>query len=109
MDLHHKAWKPLSILVDNRLVKYALILSFEEGILAYWPQDLDDEVRFVADSIFFPLKHGLYIVLGGNGLSYKYLGLVIYDKILLLVLDKASNAEELGYKLSRTLLMKYRF
>jgi len=102
--LYYKSWEPLSIFVDGRLVKYALILSFEEGIIAYWPPSLDDEVTTVAENIFFPLRHGLYIIIGGDELKYKYLGMTIYDKILLLVLDRRSNAERIGYKLSRALL-----
>ena len=108
-QLYYRSWEPLSIFVDNKLVKYALILSFEEGIIAYWPPGLDDEVLSIAENIFFPLRHGLYIVIGGNELSYKYLGLAIYDKILLLVLDKRAGAEKIGYKLSRTLARKSMF
>ena len=106
-QLYYKSWEPLSIFVDGRLVKYALILSFEEGIIAYWPPSLDDEVLSVAENIFFPLRHGLYIIIGGDELRYKYLGIAIYDKILLLVLDRRSNAEKMGYKLSRALLRKF--
>ena len=105
-QLYYRSWEPLSIFVDNKLVKYALILSFEEGVIAYWPPNIDDEVSLIAENIFFPLRHGLYVVIGGNELSYKYLGLAVYDKILLLVLDKRADAEKLGYKLSRTLVRK---
>ena len=105
-QLYYKSWEPLSIFVDGNLVKYALIMSFEEGIIAYWPPDLDDEAFSMAENIFFPIRHGLYVIIGGDELKYKYLGLAIYDKILLLVLDKRSNAERIGSKLSRTLLRR---
>ncbi len=92
-------WEPLSILVDGRSVISAMIISFEEGVIAYWPIETDDEAWDIAENIFFTRKHGLYIVIGGDNLRYKYLGLCIYDKIILLVLNRFVNAERLARKL----------
>ena len=94
-----KPWEPLSILVDGSGVVAAMIISFEEGILAYWPPEIDDETVFLAENLFFPKRHGMYIILGGNGFKYKYLGIMFGEKILLLTLNKRVEAEHLGEKL----------
>jgi len=94
-----KPWEPLSILVDGSGVVAAMIISFEEGILAYWPPEIDDETVFLAENLFFPKRLGMYIILGGNGFKYKYLGIMFGEKILLLTLNKRVEAERLGEKL----------
>jgi len=94
-----KPWEPLSILVDGSGVVAAMIISFEEGILAYWPPEIDDETVFLAENLFFPKRHGMYVILGGNGFKYKYLGIMFGEKILLLALNKKVEAERLAEKL----------
>lgn len=94
-----KPWEPLSILVDGVGVKAATIISFEEGILAYWPPEIDDETVFLAENLFFPKRHGMYVILGGNGFRNKYLGIMFGEKILLLTLNRKVNAERLAEKL----------
>ncbi len=99
-----KPWEPLSILVDGSGVVAAMIISFEEGILAYWPPEIDDETVFLAENLFFPKKHGMYVILGGNGFRYKYLGIMFGEKILLLALNKEVEAERLAEKLVSIIL-----
>ena len=92
-------WEPLSVLVDGAGIKAATIISFEEGILAYWPPEIDEETTFLAENLFFPKRNGMYIILGGNGLRNKYLGIMFGEKILLLTLDRRIDAERLAARL----------
>ncbi len=101
-----RPWEPLSILVDGVGIKAATIISFEEGILAYWPPEIDDETVFLAENLFFPKRHGMYIILGGNGFRNKYLGIMFGEKILLLTLNKRVDAERLAEKLV-SIILKY--
>ncbi len=99
-----RPWEPLSILVDGAVIKAATIISFEEGILAYWPPEIDDETVFLAENLFFPKRHGMYIILGGNGFKNKYLGIMFGEKILLLTLNRRVDAERLAEKLVSIIL-----
>lgn len=92
-------WEPLSVLVDGRSVVSAMIISFEEGVIAYWPEGIDEEAWEIAENIFFTRRHGLYVVIGGNKLKFKYLGICVFDKILLLVLHRIVHAERLAERL----------
>lgn len=98
-----KPWEPLSVLVDGRGIISAMIISFEEGVIAYWPEWIDSEAWEIAENIFFTRRHGLYVVIGGNRLKYKYLGICIFDRVLLLVLKRIVQAEILAKKIMSVL------
>ncbi len=96
----------LDILVDGSLVKAVYLIKREEGIIAHWPpHSLDAEALAVGENLSVPMRQGLYIVLGGDELLDKYVGLVLGRGVLLLRLASNIPVEEVGERLSRTYLV----
>ncbi len=102
-----RPWEPLSILVDGVSIKAAMIVSFEEGVLAYWPPEIDDETVFLAENMFFPKRHGTYVIIGGDNLKNKYLCIMFGEKTLLLTLRRGVRAERLAEKLVSIILKRF--
>ena len=96
----------LQILVDGSLVKAVYLVKREEGIIAHWPPSgLDEEALLVGDNLSIPMRPGLYIVLGGDRLRDKYVGLVMGSGVLLLRFSSGLPVEFIGERLSRTYLV----
>lgn len=89
----------LSILVDNVVVKQAVLAGFREGIIGYWPRDLDGEVEYITSSVYLPNLLLTFVIISGDRLKYKYIVLLLGERFLLLALDKRVNAEEVGNRL----------
>jgi hypothetical protein len=96
----------LEPLVDGEVVLSIYVLRLEEGVVAYWPPDsLDGEALIVSDALSVPLNPGLYFIIGGDTLIYKYMGLVIGSGILLFRVGDRMPVEQLAQKLSRTYML----
>ncbi|MET1160496.1 MAG: hypothetical protein ABWW65_05995 [Thermoprotei archaeon] len=91
----------LELVVDGLVVKASVIASFREGVLAYWPPDIDNEIVWLAENIYIPSIKVGYTIINSPSLKYKYLLIQFQEKILLLALDKRVDGEELGEKISR--------
>ncbi|MEB3859662.1 MAG: hypothetical protein LRS43_00465 [Desulfurococcales archaeon] len=52
--------------VDGTLVKGVYIIKLEEGLVSWWPPQLDDEISTLIANISVPMVNGLYFVIG-NG------------------------------------------
>uniref|UniRef100_A0A7J3ZLN1 Uncharacterized protein n=1 Tax=Fervidicoccus fontis TaxID=683846 RepID=A0A7J3ZLN1_9CREN len=101
-----KAARFLEVLVDGELVKAVFLVKLEEGIVAYWPPyAMDEEARVLEDSLAVPLNPGLYFIIGGDNLFYRYVGLVIGRGILLFRIEHKVSVERLAEKLSRTYML----
>jgi len=97
------AAKFLEALVDGDLVKAAYVVKLEEGVVAYWPPGaMDEEVEALEDSLSVPMSPGIYFIVGGGDLVYKYVGLVVGSGMLLFRVGASTPAEKLAEKLSRT-------
>jgi len=93
----------LELLVDNDFVLAAYLVKFEEGVVAYWPREaLDSEAVEIADALVVPLKPGLYVIVGGNRLVYRYVGLVVGKGVLLFRVSARVPVEKFAERLSRT-------
>lgn len=96
----------LGILVDGSLVKAVYLVKREEGVIAHWPpESLDPEALTVGDNLSIPMRPGLYIVVGGDRLEDKYVGLVMGQGVLLLRFRGGVPVERVGEKLARTYLV----
>ncbi|MEM0250129.1 MAG: hypothetical protein QXG15_05010 [Desulfurococcaceae archaeon] len=89
----------LSILVDNVVVKQAVLAGFREGIIGYWPRDLDGEVEYITNSVYLPNLLLAFVIINGDELKYKYIVLLLGERFLLLALDKRVDAEKVGGRL----------
>ncbi len=96
----------LGLLVDGDLIIGAYVIRLEEGIAYYWPPNAyDREARIVEDALSVPLRPGLYFIVGGDTLIYKYMGLVIGKSVLLFRVSEAMPVERLAEKLSKTYML----
>jgi len=93
----------LSLIVDGVVVRYAVVAGFREGVIAYWPPETPDEVLEFAENTYLKTRSPGYMLFESPASQFKYLFLLLGDKLLLLVLDKRVDAEELGYRLTRVL------
>ncbi len=92
----------LEPLVDGIVVKSAIIADFREGILMYWPPEIDPKILSFAENIYIPFIHLGYIVIDSFDSPNKYLIIQFGERILLLVIDKRVKGEELGNKLMKS-------
>lgn len=93
----------LDLLVDNDFVIAAYLIKFEEGIVAYWPKEhMDSEAAEVGDALSLPMKPGLYLIMGGDRLLYRYVGLVIGKGLLLFRVSDKVPLQKFAEKLSKT-------
>lgn len=95
----NRAWEGLSILVDGVVVKSAIIASFKEGVLAYWPPSIDEEILSLSNRIYLPNMGPGYSVIEYLGSMHKYVALVLGERVLMLQLDKRVEGENLGKRL----------
>ena len=56
----------LEPLVDGTLVKGVYVVRLEEGLISWWPPELDKEINTLIANISVPMINGLYFVVG-NG------------------------------------------
>lgn len=98
----------LSILVDDVLVKQAVLVGFQEGVIGYWPPEVDEETLFLCNRIYLPSLPYTYAVIDNARLRHKYLVIVLNEKFLLLALDKKVSAERLGKRILKAIKSIYR-
>ena len=92
----------LRLLVDGRVVKAAYLVRLEEGVVAGWPPEaLGGEVFRLVEELSVPMNPGLYFVVGGDRLRYRYVGLVMGDGFLLFRVGEGVSGETLAAHLSR--------
>lgn len=96
---YKKAWKELSILVDGVVVKSVVIASFRDGIVAYWPPNISEEVIHLCNKIYLPNKRPGYLLIEYLGSAYKYIVIALNEKILVLQVNGKAEGEYLGKKL----------
>ena len=92
----------LEPLVDGIVVKGAVIADFREGVLMYWPPEIDPKILSFAENIYIPFIQLGYIVIDSFDSPNKYLIIQFGERILLLVIDKRVKGEELGKKLMKS-------
>ncbi len=92
----------LEPLVDGVVVKGAIIADFREGVLMYWPSEIDPKILSFAENIYIPFIDLGYIVINSLDYPSKFLIIQFGERILLLVIDKRVKGEELGGKLLRS-------
>lgn len=88
----------LSLLVDGLLVKQVVLAGFREGVIGYWPPELDNEVEYIANRLYAPNEPLTYMVINGEHFKYKYVVLLLGERFILLAMDKRVRAEEIGEK-----------
>lgn len=92
-------WEGLSVLVDGVVVKSVLVAGFREGILAHWPPEIDEEMLAISSELYLPTSRLGYSVIEYVGSLYKYIVLVLGEKVIVFQVDKRVRGELMGKRL----------
>ena len=93
------AWEGLGVLVDGVAVKSAVVAGFAEGVLAYWPPDVDDLVLDVFNNFYLQVPGPAYVVIYLSALDRAFLAIVYGERVLALEIDKRVDAKRMGERL----------
>jgi hypothetical protein len=95
------AWEGLSVLVDGLAVKSAVVAGFAEGIIAYWPPDVDEVVLELFNNLYLQAPGLAYVIIYLSTLDRTFLAIVYDERVLALEVDKRVDARRMGERLLR--------
>jgi len=95
------AWEGLGVLVDGVAVKSAVVAGFAEGVLAYWPPDVDDLVFDIFDNLYLRVPGPAYVIIYLGAFDRAFLAIIYEERVLALEIDKRVDARRMGEKLLR--------
>jgi hypothetical protein len=93
------AWEGLSVLVDGLAVKSAVVAGFAEGVIAYWPPNVDEAVLELFNNLYLQAPRLAYVIIYLSALDRTFLAIVYDERVLALEIDRRVNARRMGEKL----------